>query len=669
MTKAKNSIAAIILAAGLGKRMKSNIPKVLHPLSGKPMILRTIEILNSVEIDQTIVVAGYKSEQVKKALEGKIVDFAFQKDQLGTAHAAQSGLAKLKKEIDTVLVLNGDDSAFYKPQTLKNLIKDHLDNKNVLTFATVEVGSPSGLGRVVKKNNKPIAIIEEKEANDEQKKIKEINCGLYVFQKDWLVTNIKSVQKSKISQEYYLVNLIEKAISTKQKVGAYKIKNPNEWFGINSPQQLQLANKLFRSKREKIHIMGAAGSGASAIFQIAQKFGYSVTGCDINKFSSYSKDISSQLKEGHSKSHLKNIDMLIISEAILRLDPENEEIKEAKKLNIPILLWEQFQSQFLQKDKFVIAVAGAYGKSTTTAMISKILTDTGFDPTCEIGATVLEWRSNFRVGESNYYVCEVDEYYDKFLNYNPNIAVILNIAWDHPDFFKSKEDLKNSYIKFINNIKPNGTLIIANEVSDQLNKFIRSDIKIIKIINFSNVRLSIIGDFRSENADAALTLAKTLKIDPQTAKKSVGSFKGLGRRLEFKGQIANCKVYDDYAVQPYTILKTANALKERYPASRLVLVFEPHTFSRVKFFFKDFVRSLQKVMADKILITSVFAAREAGDTIKLSQNLVKAVGPKAMYTGTIEKTAEYLKQNIKDFDLILSMGAGNIYKIYDLIKK
>ena len=346
----------------------------------------------------------------------------------------------------------------------------------------------------------------------------------------------------------------------------------------------------------------------------------------------------------------------------------------------------------MQTDKFVITVAGAYGKSTTTAMIAKVLIDAGLDPTCEIGAKVMSWKANFRVGKSKYYICESDEYNNNFLNYQPDIAVILNIGWDHPDFFKTNEAVIESYKKFIGRIKSGGTLIIPENTLRELsaNGLLplpstpevssgssgvdgsggingRQDIKIIKINAPGGYRLFVIGNFRHENADAALSVAEVLGLNLDQAKKSVESFSGLGRRLEYKGEIKGVKVYDDYAVQPYTVLKTADALKEKFKDKKIALVFEPHTFSRVETFFAEFAKSLSDTKVDRILITNVYAAREHGDKVTLAQKLAKAIGNKAQYTGSLKETADYLKKNLGNFDIILSMGAGDVYKLLDIL--
>ena len=156
-------------------------------------------------------------------------------------------------------------------------------------------------------------------------------------------------------------------------------------------------------------------------------------------------------------------------------------------------------------------------------MIAKILTDCGFDPTCEVGATLLDWNRNFKVGKSKYYLCEADEYNDNFLNYKPDIALILDLAWDHPDYFKNKKELLDSYKKFIHEIKKGGILIIKSNNLNKLEQLNRSDIKVVDIKDYPDVELSIIGDFRKDNANAALTATQILGVSLNEAKRSLAT--------------------------------------------------------------------------------------------------------------------------------------------------
>ncbi len=660
MSKQVNNFAAIILAAGVGRRMKSDTPKVLHLVGTQSLIERTVGIFISLGNKKIITVVSPKNEKLIKKTLGKKTSFAIQQLPLGTADALKSGLRIVPKSVPNIAVVNGDDSAFYKPQTILNAFQLHQKTNAKITFVTLTKENPKGLGRILRINGKLVGIVEEKEASREEKKIKEINTGLCFFDKNWLAENLPKLLPSQVTGEYYWTDLIALALQAGEKVETYELKDPRQWHGINTPEELEEAKRKL-----KIHIMGIAGAGAAAVAGIAQAYGFEVSGCDLNPDSAYSKNLGINIQKGHSTSHLKDVDMLVLSPAVLKLHPKNKEVQKARVAKIPVLTWEEFQAKFLQNKKFVIAVAGAYGKSTTTAMVSEVLIDAGLDPTCEVGAKVLSWGKNFKVGKSKYFVCEADEYNNNFLNYSPDIAVVLNIAWEHPDFFKSEKDIIASYQKFVDNIEPGGILIVSPDFKSVTS---RKDINVIIISYAHDIPLSIIGDFRKENAAAALAVAKALNIDIQKAKNSIKNFKGLGRRLELKGEIDGVKIYDDYAVQPYTAKTTADALKEKYPDKKVLLVFEPHTFSRIETFFEDFVSSLKKTNVDKIYITEVFAAREQGNKKSLAQKLAKRVGEKAKFTGSLKETANYIGENLKEFDIILSMGAGDIYKLYDDLK-
>jgi len=661
----KQNFSAIVLAAGEGKRMKSQTSKVLFELEGKPLIRHIFDLLTKVNPSQIIIVANKKNYGEIKKLVGKKAEVTIQKEKKGTLGAAITGIKLVPEEIKDIALLYGDDTAFYLPKTILDVYKYHLSKESVLTFISLKKDTPSGLGRVIRENRKVTGIIEEKDATEIQKKINEVNDGVYFAQKTWFENNYGKINPSLVTHEYYLTDVIGLAIRQNKKVEAYLLKDSHEWHGINTPEEYAKAKQKLSSK---LHFMGIAGSGTSAVAAIAKKYGFTVEGCDIDPNSAYIKNlIDIRVRKGHDPSHIKNIDKLIVSPAILKSDPKNKEITDAKKLKIPVLTWQEFQGSYLQKDKFVIAVAGGYGKSTTTAMVSKMLIDQELDPTCEIGAKVIEWGTNFKIGSSKYYVCEADEYNDNFLFCEPDVAIVLNFAWDHPDFFKNRKALINSYIKFINQINKNGVLIVGEDpqLGEVLPK-IRKDIKVVKVSDFGKYNLSIIGDFRKQNADAVLTLAQSLDLDIKKARLSVESFQGLSRRLEYKGSIKGLRIYDDYAVQPHTVKTTANALKEKFPNEKIYLVFEPHTFSRIKIFFSDFVKVLKEVNVDKILVTDVFAAREKGDKTNLAKNLSQKVGGKAVYIENLPKSAKYIKDNLQK-GIVLSMGAGKAYMLWDII--
>ena len=238
-------ISAIILAAGKGKRMKSEkVNKVVIRLGNKQMILHAVERLTELLISPIIVVVGFAKESVMQVLDGRVV-FADQNKRLGTAHAVSSALKKLPKGIQTVLVLNGDDSAFYTKDIIRNLIKSHWEKNAALSFLTITVDNPVGLGRVIRDSNgKVVGIVEEKDATNVQRKIKEINPACYIFEVSFLRQYLKKVKKSPISGEYYLTSLIDIAIKNKENLEAVKA-GKILWRGINTQEELKEAEGLF----------------------------------------------------------------------------------------------------------------------------------------------------------------------------------------------------------------------------------------------------------------------------------------------------------------------------------------------------------------------------------------------------------------------------------------
>ncbi len=237
------NLTGVILAGGKGKRMCSSLPKILHQITGRPMISFSLENLRNAGIREIIPVLGYKRNVVLKQLS-KNVEYAIQPKQLGTGNAVLNAFPKISKDTETLLVINGDDSAFYTPKTIKNVIDLHQKTKSILTFVSLIQDDPTGLGRVVRdKKGNLLGTVEEKNASEDQKRIKEVNDGLYIFNYKWLQKNIFNIKKNTAAKEYYLPDLIEIALRNKEKVSVYTLPDSSEWQGINNPEQLAEAEK------------------------------------------------------------------------------------------------------------------------------------------------------------------------------------------------------------------------------------------------------------------------------------------------------------------------------------------------------------------------------------------------------------------------------------------
>ena len=237
-------IAAIILAGGRGKRMKVlKQNKVVFKLADKHMITHTIDLLDKLKIETKIIVVGFAKKSVMDVLRNRVV-YAVQKKRLGTAHAVLCALKKVPENIQTVLVLNGDDSAFYTNDIIKKLIKTHWEENAALSFLTIIVNNPVGLGRVIRDKDSVIGIVEEADATRAQRKITEINPACYIFEGSFLKKYLEKVKKSKISGEYYLTSLIDIAIKNNEKIEAVKA-GKIAWRGINTPEELEEAERMF----------------------------------------------------------------------------------------------------------------------------------------------------------------------------------------------------------------------------------------------------------------------------------------------------------------------------------------------------------------------------------------------------------------------------------------
>lgn len=376
---------------------------------------------------------------------------------------------------------------------------------------------------------------------------------------------------------------------------------------------------------KRIHMMGILGSGMSGVASLASKMGYTVTGCDLN-------DV------GHDKAHLTDIDYLVVSPAVLYQNKKHPEFIEGQKRNV-VMTWEEFVGKHLMKDKFVIAVAGTHGKSTTTAMIGKLLIDNGFDPTVLLGAKVPEWGGNSRYGKSKYFVIEADEFNDNFLNYNPNIIIINNIEYDHPDYFKNKNQFEESFKKFIK--KLTGKKLLITEKDSKNKKF----------------NLLIFGKHNQKNANMVYILGKKLKINEKNIIQSIESFKGIGRRMEE----IETNIFDDYAHHPTAIKTTIDGLREKYPNNKIWAIIEPHGYKRTKSLLKLYKDVF--VSADEVIIGPIYKARDKRIFGITNESIARVSNHNNIkITDSVEQMIQVVRNGYQLGDLIVVMGAGDSNK-------
>ena len=394
------------------------------------------------------------------------------------------------------------------------------------------------------------------------------------------------------------------------------------------------------------YFIGIKGVGMTALAQILHNKGIKVWGSDIKeKF--FTDKILKKLKikyiEGFNANNIpKEVDLVITSVAYL--NKNNPEINRVKKLKLPLYTYPQVLAELFNKS-YGIAIAGSHGKSTTTAMLGYILEQAGFDPTVVVGSRVNQWGSNSRLGRSRYFIIEADEYRDAFLQYKPKMAVVTNIDYDHPDYFKNAQQYQRSFDRFIG--------------QPSIEKIVTSTEK----INYKKFNLKILGEYNNSNAALAYKAALKLGVNPQVARKAVENFKGIARRFEYYGQFNDAKLYDDYAHHPTEIKAVITACRQKFPNKKIIVLFQPHTYSRTEGLFDNFIKALQK--ADEAHILKTYAsAREYGQD-KSGEELAKKLNAK--YFKNHKEAAKFFKKKLNSNYVFLALGAGNQWQILEFL--
>lgn len=416
----------------------------------------------------------------------------------------------------------------------------------------------------------------------------------------------------------------------------------------------------------KIYFIGIGGIGVSAIAKYYLKNGHEVLGSDL-----YNSEIIETLKnEGAKifvgnqiKEHIQDdVDLVIYSPAV---QENNEEIIEAKSKGIETLNYPQALGK-LSQNFFTIAVSGTHGKSTTTTMIAFILIEAGLDPTVIVGTKVKEFGdSNLRIGDSNYLIIEACEYEDSFLNYNPDIGVILNIEPDHLDYFKTFEKIKESFNKFAHQSKK---IIVENQYSDII---INSSNKMVfDRNNMIKPNLSIPGEFNVVNAMYAINVARELKIDDEISLRALSKFKGTWRRMDIDNESFNFTIINDYAHHPTEIKATLKAIREKYRDKNIHCVFQPHQYERTFNLFDDFVKVFNEALSlnylNHLFIYPIYTVEgRESEEVKNKVSSEKLV--EKIKNSNLVKDYEEVKKitfNLNKDDILIIMGAGNIYNLY-----
>lgn len=437
-----------------------------------------------------------------------------------------------------------------------------------------------------------------------------------------------------------------------------------------------------------IHLIGIGGVSMRPLGLVLRGMGMEVTGSDMNASVSTAELISKGIKVqiGHRAENIEGADCIIRTAAAHN---DNPEIAAARARGIPVFERAQAWGLIMRAYKNAICIAGTHGKTTTTAMITHIFMAAQKDPTVMLGGYLDLLKAGHRVGQGDTVIMESCEYCDSFLNFYPTVAIINNIEADHLDYFKDLEAVERSFRKFAALVPRTGFVIANGDDKNTVDTL--ADIKHISfgldknrdihaenlsdnnrsfdIIaggrRYAHVDLQVYGLHNVYNALAAASAAYVMGIDGEFVTKGLATFKGAGRRMEFKGQFHGADIYDDYAHHPGELHALIDAVK-MMNYKRIVIAFQPHTYTRTKALFDDFVRELKRV--DVAVLAEIYAAREQ-NTIGISSRQLAAEIPGSQFFETLPEVSAYLRTVAREGDIILTVGAGDIYEAGEMLLK
>lgn len=446
---------------------------------------------------------------------------------------------------------------------------------------------------------------------------------------------------------------------------------------------------MFR-KIKHIHFVGIGGIGMSGIAEVLLNLGYTVTGSDLSESSITERlsNLGATVAAGHSPGNVKDADVVVYSSAV---KPDNVELVEARSTKIPIIERAEMLAE-LMRMKYGIAVAGTHGKTTTTSMIARILTEGGLDPTIVVGGKLRSLDTNARLGAGEYLVCEADESDRSFLRLSPTISVITTLEEEHMESYGDMETLEDTYVQFANKVPFYGCVVLSLDEENLQNMLPRIEKRCItygmktqakvkadgvvfegfgsKYIlesdgeTLGEIRLSVPGLHNIYDSLAACAVGLELGLDFSVLAKALSEFKGVRRRFETKGEVDEVTLIDDYGHHPTEIKVTLEAARQAWPG-RIIAVFQPHLYSRTAKLASSFGKSFDN--ADLVVIIDVYGAREEpvrGVSGKLISDACTASGHKAVeYIENKALVAGRLLDTVRPGDMVLTMGAGDVYKI------
>lgn len=415
-------------------------------------------------------------------------------------------------------------------------------------------------------------------------------------------------------------------------------------------------------------MIGVGGIGMSGLARLFLHEGKEVSGSDRAP-----SDITHALEQEGVKFYpeqvagnvTNDVDLVVYTEAMAKDHPE---MAAAAALKVPMMNY--FEALGLVANEYyLIAVAGTHGKTTTTAMLIDIFEEAGLDPTAIVGSLCSKTKSNYRAGKSKYFIVEACEYKRDFLHLEPDILVLTNIEAEHLDYYKDLADVQSAFHELALKVRKGGAVVaqVANpNVAPVLEGLSVEVIDYKKHLDVS-LPLKAPGVHNRMNAAAAMAVAMKVGITPDVVKTALSNFSGTWRRFEYKGEVNGAPVYDDYGHHPTEITATVGGARELYPDKKLVLVYQPHMYSRTDALFDDFTAALG--LADEIVLVPIYAAREANESGVSSEKLAVAIGPKATAVPSLNEAVQRLQGTVGADSVVLVMGAGDVTKIAQELTK
>ena len=426
--------------------------------------------------------------------------------------------------------------------------------------------------------------------------------------------------------------------------------------------------KINLSDVKKIHMIGVGGIGMSGLARLFLHEGKEVNGSDRAP-----SDITNALEQEGVKFYPEqvadnvnsDVDLVVYTEAMAKDHPE---MAAAAALKVPMMNY--FEALGLVANEYyLIAVAGTHGKTTTTAMLIDIFEEAGLDPTAIVGSLRSKTKSNYRAGKSKYFIVEACEYKRDFLHLEPDILVLTNIEAEHLDYYKDLADVQSAFRELAMKVRKGGAVVA--QVADSNVAPVLEGLSV-EVIDYKkhldlSLSLKIPGVHNRMNATAALAAATKVGVPFEVSKTALSNFAGTWRRFEYKGEVNDAPVYDDYGHHPTEITATINGARELYPNKKLVLAYQPHMYSRTNALFDDFTAALG--LADEVILVPIYAAREANESGVSSEKLAHAIGPKATAVSSLNEAVQRLQGTVGADSVVLVMGAGDVTKIAQELTK